>query len=201
MTQIIKDIEQGTPEWHELRRGRMTASHAQEIGNAGKGLDTLCRKIAAQIFTGEIAPQFKNEAMLIGNEEEQYARFAYELERGVDVEQIAFGIFNEYVGASPDGLVGTDGGVEFKRKAFEKHADLLLGAEDFETKYVWQCHMNMLVFDRKWWDLCSYNPLFKERSLHIVRIERDPAKDAALLAGFEKGEALIKEFLSTLNRK
>ena len=106
MTQIIKNIEQGTPEWHELRRSRMTASHAQEIGSAGKGLDTLCRKIAAQIFTGEIAPAYKNENMLTGNEEEHFARSAYEFERDVEVEQITFGIFSDYVGASPDGLVG-----------------------------------------------------------------------------------------------
>lgn len=201
MIQIIKDIEQGSPEWHELRRTRMTASHAQEIGTAGKGLKTLCRKIAAQIFTGELASDgFKNEAMERGSEEETFARSAYEFERSVEVEQIAFAIYSDYVGASPDGLVGEAGGCEFKRKTFEKHNDLLLGSESFESKYIWQCHMNMLVFDRQWWDLVSYNPLFKNRALHIIRILRDPAKDAALLAGFAKGEELIKQYVAELTK-
>ena len=196
---IIRDVEQGTPEWHEYRRTRMTASHAQEIATADKGLQTLCRKIAGQIYTGELAPcAFKNQNMITGNEEECFAREAYELTQGVDVEQIGIGLYSDYVGASPDGLIGDDGGCEFKRKTFEKHNDLLLGAEKFESKYVWQCHMNMLVFDRQWWDLVSYNPLFKDRSLYIQRIYRDPAKDALLLNGFKVGEELIKAYLNEL---
>lgn len=200
MLQIIRDIEQGTPEWHNLRMSRMTASHAQEIANCGKGLNTLCRKIAAQIFTNTIATTYKNQNMLIGNEEEHFAREAYELMTGCDVEQVTFGIYSDYVGASPDGLVGSDGGIEIKRKTFEKHCDLLCGADQFESQYIWQCRMNMLVFDRQWWDLISYNPLFKEKSLFGIRIYREEQYDEKLLKGFEKGEELIKEYLSILNK-
>lgn len=198
MLQIIRDIEQGSPEWHDLRKGRMTASHAQEIANAGKGLDTLCLKIAAQIYTDTIAPSYKNENMRIGNEEEDFARKAYELTTGCDVEQVTFGIYSDYVGASPDGLIGEDGGLEIKRKTFEKHCNLLCGIEKFESKYLWQCRMNMLVFDRQWWDLVSYNPLFKEKSLYKIRLVRDAKYDEILLKGFERGESLIKEYLSML---
>jgi hypothetical protein len=199
MLQIVRGIEQGTTEWHELRLGRMTASHAQEIANCGKGLDTLCRKIAGQIFTNTIAPSYKNENMIIGNEEEHYAREAYEILTGNDVEQVTFGIYSDYVGASPDGLVGTDGGIEIKRKTFEKHCDLLFGVEPFESKYIWQCRMNMLVFDRQWWDLLSYNPLFKGKSLFKLRLHREEQYDEQLLKGFEKGENLIKKYLSILD--
>ena len=200
--EIIKEILQGSPEWHELRKGRMTASHAQEIGVKGKGLETYCRKIAAQIYTGQISPDnYKNENMERGSEEERFARMAYELTLDVEVRQIAFAIYDEYAGASPDGLVGNDGGCEFKRKSFEKHNDLLLGATDFESKYIWQCHMNMFVLDRQWWDLCSYNPLVKNRCLYIKRIFRDKEKDKAIIEGLKKGKELILQYLENLSNE
>ena len=37
----IYEVNQGSPEWFELRKGKVTASHAQAIGNNGRGLDTL----------------------------------------------------------------------------------------------------------------------------------------------------------------
>lgn len=199
MLRIIRDIEQGTPEWHQYRIGRMTASHAQEIANCDKGLETLCSRLAGQIYTGTIASTFKNDDMIVGNEEEHFAREAYELYTGNDVEQVAFGIYSDFVGASPDGLIGDDGGLEIKRKTFDKHLALLLGREKFESKYIWQCRMNMLIFDRQWWDLISYNPLFKNKSIHIVRLHRETKYDELFLKGFEKGEKLIKEYLSILN--
>lgn len=58
----------------------------------------------------------------------------------------------------------------------------------------------MLVFDRQWWDLVSYNPLFKEKSLHRVRLFRDTKYDEQLLKGFEVGETLIKNYLSILKK-
>lgn len=196
--EMLYNIEQGTPEWLELRKGRMTASHAQEIAANGKGLETLCRRLAAQIYTDSLAPTYKNDNMICGSEEEHFARSAYEFETGQKVEQVGFVIYSDFVGSSPDGLVGTDGGVEYKRKTFEKHNDLLLNADKFETKYVWQCHMNMLILNRQWWDLVSYNPLFRNKSIYKERIYRESECDAKLLAGFQRGEQLIKEYINQL---
>ncbi len=197
----IIDCKQGTEEWFELHKDKMTASHAYCIATGGKGLNTYCRKIAAQIYTGIIPATFKDKNMQTGNDEEEYARIAYELSTGNKVEIIGFGIYDEYTGASPDGLVREDGGIEIKRKTFEKHNDLLLGAEEFEEGYIWQCKMNMLVFDRSWWDLISYNPNFKENSLFIKRIERNKEDDRKLIEGLKKGKQLIQEYLNMYNKK
>lgn len=196
---IIHHVIQGSPEWNKLRLGKMTASHAQCIATGGKGLETYCRLLAAEIFTGMTAENYTNQNMIIGLEEERYARIAYEMQTGHDVAEVGFVEFSEYVGASPDGLVGDRGGVEIKRKTFTKHNDLLLGAEMFEEKYVWQCYMNLLVTGRLWWDLVSYNPCFKGQCLFQVTFQRDPIREEQLLEGFDKGQRLIIQNLEKLN--
>lgn len=199
MQPIIYDVIQGTEEWLALRRGKMTASHAQAIAAAGKGLDTYTSEIAAELYTGKGKKIYKNAAMQNGNDTEHLVRIAYEMYTGESVYEIGFAQYNEYVGCSPDGLVGGDGGVEIKSRDSDEdsysltHLKLLLGEEDFESCYVWQCHMNMLVLNRQWWDLISYDPSFKDKSLFIRRIYRDESKDSKLLNGFEVGEKMITE--------
>ncbi len=194
----IYDIDQGSFEWHAARLGRMTASHADTIAASGKGLATYCRQIAGEIYRGAPFESYTSDAMQSGKNEESFARNAYEITTGAEVVQVGFATRDDIpdFGASPDGLVGLDGGVEFKRKTDKCHNDLLLGAENFESKYVWQCHANMLVFDREWWDLCSFNPEFKDRSLFVVRIFRDRTCDEKLLNGIEAGRQEIRRYLS-----
>lgn len=203
----IYNFEQETPEWYAVRLGKMTASHASEIGNCGKGLDSYTMEKAAELFTGKTKKLRKNSAMINGVNTEPLARFAYEMERGVTIQQIGFAEYNDYVGASPDGLVGEDGGIEIKSRDSDEesfsntHLKLLFGVEKFDSKHVWQCHMNMFVFDRKWWDLMSFDPAFKEKSLFIERIYRSPKHDEALITGFSMGEAMIKNKLEKLRLK
>lgn len=194
----IYNCIQGSDEWHSLRLGMLTASHAQAIATQGKGLETYCRQLAAERFSGIKPDSYKSDAMIAGIEDEPIIRSAYTLETGNEVSEIGFVKFNDYAGCSPDGVVGNKGGVEFKRKTFNKHNDLLLGHEDFESSYIWQCHMNMIILDREWWSLCSYNPLFKNKSLFIKIIERSKEADDKLLAGFDIGEKLIKKYLDML---
>lgn len=197
---IIYECKQGSPEWHQLRLGKMTASHALAIATAGKGLDTYCKLLAAERFTGIFPESYSNQNMQIGVEEEQFARMAYELEYGCTVKEVGFIEYNDYCGSSPDGLVNNDSGLEIKRKTFKCHNDILLG-EPFESQYLWQCHMNMFISDRQWWHLCSFNPQFKNRSLFVHYVERDKLKDEQLLNGIDKGIKLINNYYEMLNNK
>lgn len=194
----IVDIVQGSEDWFNLRLGKLTASHALAIENGGKGLDTLCRRLAAEIYTKSSVEKFTNDDMETGIEEEKYARMAYEMSSGHTVNEVGFVLYNHFCGCSPDGLVNEDGGIEIKRKTFIKHNDLLLGATAFESQYISQCHMNLLITDRSWWDLISYNPKFKSKSLFIKRIQRSKEKDDKLIQGIELGKKLIKKYLDIL---
>ena len=126
-----------------------------------------------------------------GNEYEAQAREAYEYHTGIFVDQVAF-IDHPRIrmsGASPDGLVGLDGGVEFKCPDSTTHIDTLKGAP-INGKYLKQIHWNMACSERAWWDYVSFDPRMKEPSmrLFIKRIDRDDV----LIASIEKA---VSDFL------
>lgn len=191
---VIHNVEQGTDEWLALRLGKLTGSKAQAIAAKGKGLNTLCQELAWEKVTGVREETFKNENMQNGNDKEQYAADAYELTFGVDLQKVGFAEWSDYVGCSPDRLVGSNGGLEIKSRTLKKHRDLLLGNDTFETGWIWQCHMCLLIFDRDWWDITSYNENFGKSCLFVDRIVRDKLKDEQLLEGFDMGTKLIKEY-------
>lgn len=196
---IYNDILQGSPEWFEKRKGKMTASEAQAIGNNGKGLETYIKGLMAEFYSSGEKEIYTNKDLERGKELEQYARDMYELENDCKVEQVGFIELNEFVGCSPDGLIGEDGGIEIKSVNDVNHFALILnGEKGIESKYVWQVQMNLLITGRKWWDYVSYNPNF-EQSLIVFRILPDQEKHKKLLAGIELGIKQIKEIKNKIN--
>jgi len=188
----IYNFEQQTPEWYEIRKGKLTGSHADAIGNYGKGLETYITELMAEYYSNANKEIFSNEHTLRGIELEEHARNIYELETGNTVEQVGFVKYSDYVGCSPDGIV-EDGVLEIKCHDDKKHFSIILnGAKEIPSKYIWQMQMEMLVCDKKWCDYVSFNPNFK-KSIVIIRIERDEQKQQDLLKGFEIGEKLIKD--------
>lgn len=197
----IINVEQGTPEWFEVRKGKLTASKATAIGNAGKGLDTYVHEMMAEFYSSGEKKQFGSLDTERGNELEPTARGIYELENGVEVQEIGFMQLNEYVGASPDGLVGEDGGIEIKCPDDKNYFYYLLnGADEIDSSYIWQCQMNLLISGRKWWDLIIYNPNFK-KSMLVFRILPDSEKFEALERGFAKGIEMISSIKNKINEK
>ena len=197
---IYETLEQGTPEWFKVRLGKFTASSCYAIGMEGLGkgkggLETLCLEKASEILTQSLPEQFENEDIIRGHELEQEARAAYELETGENVKQVGFIEVNEFVGCSPDGLVGNDGLIECKAKNDKNHLLMLLKKE-IDVKYQWQMQMQLLCSQRKWVDFLSYNPRFSKTPLIIIRVERNPEMIQALEKGLEKGVARIKEILA-----
>jgi len=202
--QIIKDIEQGSPEWHKLRMGVATASNFSKIvtstGAISKSIDDYALKLAAEYFLIEPEETYKSAAMERGTELEPDARQAYEEYLLSPVEQATFiksdcGNF----GYSPDGLVSEDGLIELKARNDEIHFGLLLG-DSVDSGTIWQMNMGMLVSGRKWCDFGSYNPNFKQ-SLFIKRFYPDLVKFESLLRGFEIGEIAIRKLLENENIK
>lgn len=197
---IIHEVVQGSPEWFEARKGKMTASEATAIGNCGKGLETYIRSLMAEYFSSVEKEHFTSRDTERGNELEPIARSVYEFENSVEVQKIGFVEYSEYVGCSPDGLVDEDGGVEIKCINDPKYFDHLLdGSKRIDSGYEWQCQMNLLITGRKWWDLIYYNPNY-QFSTCVYRIFPDPEKFAALEKGFALGEELIKSIKEKINK-
>jgi putative phage-type endonuclease len=186
---IHNNIEQGSDDWFAIRKGKLTASHAQAIGNIGKGLDTYINELMSEYYSSGEKEQFTNKHTERGNELEPVARQIYELENDCVVEQVGFIEYNDYVGCSPDGLIGEDGGLEIKCIDDKGYFQCLLNNE-IDSKYIWQVQMNLLITGRRWWDLVIYNPNY-QKSMLVYRIEPDNKKQEALLEGFKTGEAQI----------
>ena len=197
---MSEEIQQGTPEWFAQRLGKATASRIKDIVAKTKtGYSTSRDKYLTQLLlerlTGTVAESYSNDAMSWGTEQEPFARAAYEAQKGVMVDQVAF--INhptiEMAGASPDGLVGDDGLVEIKCPMSHTHLESLLGGLDDQYKV--QVQWQMACTGRKWTDLCSFDPRFPaDLQLVVKRFERDDAYIATL-------EKEVIKFLAELDDK
>lgn len=191
MAVIIHTMEQGTPEWFAIRQLKLTASNATAIGNNGAGLKTYIDNIIVSYIGYK--KTFSGAETERGHELEPLGRAKYEFEKDVEVVQVGFIEYNEFVGFSPDGLVGDDGMIEHKARNDEKHLALLMtGKVDSGT--IWQMNMGMLLSNRKWCDFISFNPNFKN-SMYVQRFYPDPEKIAKLKVGIFEGTKMLKQAL------
>lgn len=195
----IYNFEQYSHEWWAVRRLKMTASKADTIATAGKGLQTYCLELVAEYFSSATPEVFSNEHTERGHALEEEARQIYQIETGRAVTQCGFVEMNEYAGCSPDGLVGDDGLVELKAYGDKHYTEFLLN-DKIESKYLWQMQMQMLVCERSWCDFAVYNPNFK-RPIVIIRENIDNDKQEKLKAGLAVGETMLKEMVKTMEGK
>ena len=133
----IYPCEQYSDFWWELHEKRMGASHAQEIGNCGAGLKTYVNKIMCDFYSKAERDSYNNADTKRGIELEDSAGTIYSFEKNSQVKKVGFVEYNDYVGCSPDLLVGESGLAEIKALGDKGHFALLLGGK-FESKYIWQ---------------------------------------------------------------
>ena len=108
-------MEQRSEEWFEARKGRVTASMVGAILGVSPNLSRAGamrrmvreREGAPAEFTGNIATDY-------GEANEEGAVAEYYLETGNRVDKVGFVTKEDWAGCSPDGLIGSDGGLEAK---------------------------------------------------------------------------------------
>jgi len=193
----IITCKQNTPEWELARLGMLGGSEAQAIAANGAGLKTLVNKLVAERLTGRAEKGYMNSDMERGHEMEDEARNVYELETGNTATKVGYCKLDEFVGCSPDALIGEDGGLEVKNFKDSTFVDYLFTGK-VDTGYEWQCQYCMFVTGRKWWDYVVYNPNFKGRSLIIKRLDRDEIAIEKIKVGIETGKAMIKAMMEKL---
>jgi len=198
---VILDIEQGSDEWLAARLGIPTASNFDAIitptGKKSTQFAGYQNKLIAEQLAGKPLNNFKSEWMNRGNELEPEARMYYEFVKDVHVDEVGIVFNNKHheIGASPDGLIGIDGGLEIKCPAPHTHVGYLL-ANKIPNEYIPQVQGNMMVTGRKWWDFMSYCPELAEsgRESLIIRVPRDTEY-------IKNMRIYMKEFLSGLAEK
>ena len=193
--------EQRTDEWFASRLGKVTASKIVDIMAKTKtGISASRANYEAQLIAERLSnarqDSFTNAAMQWGIDNEEDARLAYEFITGYLVEEVGF-IDHPNIdmsGASPDGLVGSDGLVEIKCPNTATHIRFLETGK-IETKYNYQMQWQMACTSRSWCDFVSYDPrLASKFSVKVVRVDRDDS----LIQSVERS---VQEFLATLAAK
>ena len=163
------NMEQGSPEWHDIRRGKFTASnfHLLFQGKTTKGYLELIDRVVYERLTGVTPESFTNEWMERGKQLESEALFAYELETGNKVECVGFIELNEWTGCSPDGLVDNDGMVQVKCPKWTTMMDYWWSWE-VPQNYTIQVQSEMFIAGRAWSDLYFYHPGLRSIKHHIL---------------------------------
>ena len=196
----IVDCEQGSPQWHAARAGRVTGSRVADImrktkTGVSKMRATYLGELVAERLSGfQSSDGFTSAAMQFGKDNEARARATYAFMHDVEPVQVGFVIHptSEWAGASPDSLIGEDGGLEIKVPNSSTHIDTLRGAA-IDPDYIRQCQWNMACTERAYWDWASFDPrLPPAMQLHVRRIKRDDIMIAEL-------EAAVRQFIAEID--
>ena len=173
-------MKQGTQEWHEARNGLITASKAADMMVSGRGNQMFGKTAmgyATDLILARIGVEVENITtwqMEWGTEHEPEAREIYHKQIAPVVE-VGFVIHPDFdfIGCSPDGLVGDDGLIEIKCPQERAHLDHLLSDEP-PKNYEYQMQFQMMVTGRKWCDFISFHPYFPDNLIFKkIRVEGD----------------------------
>lgn len=191
----IFNCDQGSADWFTCRLGIPTASRFHAVLASGKGgKESETRRkylydLAGEILTGEPTEGFTNGYLERGHAVEEEARDWYKFNTDHDVEQVGFCRDDLLgAGASPDGLVGSDGAVEFKTRMARLQLELL-EADRMPPEHVAQCQGVLWITGRRWVDFVSYSRKIKPFK---VRVERDDAYIATLKSAVDAFNAELR---------
>lgn len=196
--------EQGSREWIEARLGIPTASNFDRILTAktlkpSSQAQAYAEALAAEWVIGEPAEDIASGFIERGLDLEDDARRAYSFERGVTVERVGLCLLDDgSAGCSPDGLVGTGGGLELKCPSAKQHVGYLLDPQRLADDYRLQVHGSLYVTGRAWWDVMSYSPVMPPVIVRVSPDEEVSSRLAEALASFAAVLAAKKERLRVL---
>jgi putative phage-type endonuclease len=174
-----KEIVQGTPEWLQARLGCLTASRANDAcaGETTAAYQNYFWQLVAERETQVVEESYVNADMQRGTEKEPIARAAYEAHTGTFVTQTGFWLHPvKFFGASPDGLVESEGLIEIKCPRTSTH--LRYRSENkVPTQYKRQMMCQLLCTGRKWVDFVSFDDRVRDsKQLFIIRFEPKQAE-------------------------
>ena len=194
-------MEQGTEEWFKARLGIPTASqYSKLIGSQGKAstqAQGYINELIAQRLTGELPEQITNKWIERGNELEPFAREWFELETDLEVQEHGLILHPEHkTGCSPDGLIGSESGLEIKCLAPNNHVSCIRAGK-LPAAYKQQVMGSMWVTGRSSWWFVSYHPDLPKL---CIEVKRDDEYIALLAAEVIKATEIIETEISKLEK-
>ena len=184
------DLEQRSEAWFAAKCGVLSASNMFRVLSPAKmepiGLKktgeydppAYLYELAAQRVNQFIEPTFQSFDMARGEEEEILALSLYN-EKVAPIQKMGFVTNDRWgfkLGCSPDGLVGEDGGVQCKSRCQKVQMETIVTHDLAEAMI--QIQTELLVTERKWWDLVSYS---NGMNMYVIRIYPDAKVQNAIL--------------------
>jgi putative phage-type endonuclease len=144
--------QQRTEAWYKKRNGRVTGSNVGAILGLSPFMkrEDVMRNMVRQYhnapseFTGNVATSY-------GTYNEPNALADYELEFDKKVELTGFHEYEDWLGASPDGLIGNDGLIEIKCPYGQRDKNPPeFKSIDYQSHYWMQIQIQLLVTGCQW---------------------------------------------------
>lgn len=176
------ETQQGTPAWFKARAGKVTASR---FGAAAGICPYTSRAKALRLAVGTEKWTGNNAACSWGTINEKNAVKDYMIRTGNVVQTMGFQLHRHYdwLGGSPDGLVGQEGMIEVKCPYVKMMPHTRIPP-------IYYCQVNGLleILDRQWCDFISWTPT----EMKIYRVYRDPVLFEYLLDRYATFFAFMK---------
>lgn len=181
--------KQGDDAWEVARKGRITASSISNV-LAGHGTRSRFDYRMQLVMDLEGIADYRDSAIWFedGRRYESYARGWYNW-NVTEVQEVGFVLHETYnwLGASPDGLVGDKGCIEIKyRKTLKTYHDSNI--KPIPRAYQSQMQTEMWVCEKEWCDYVNYwrDEGAEKEQAHVRRIYRDEGRireleDAAIV--------------------
>ena len=183
---IVYSHPQGSAEWLASRAGVITASmfaacrqklkSGPNKGSLSSEAQGYAFRLAVERISGTPLDEgFSTWAMKRGQELESAARAEVEVALGVFVDEAGFVCTDDLkFGASADGFIDHDGGLEIKCLVDPSRIRDVIMKDDI-SEFMDQIQGGMWITGRKWWQFALYCPALEPVGLHLwmKRVERD----------------------------
>jgi len=147
-TYYLYDTAQGSQDWHQMRKGRITMSNLGKVVNHCPYMKYEPERLA-KLLKGEIRENFTpaaRERMQKGNDYEPLVRKAVETKLKKKISETGFAVWkaDTRFGASLDGILDDDTGIEIKCPA-RVYKPLLENKDMSNIGCIWDSHYDQII--------------------------------------------------------
>lgn len=204
MLTVYEELEQGSDQWLQARCGLICSSDLNKIITPtlktanNDNTKKHAYHLASERITSYVEPAYIGDNALKGYEGELIAREIY-AEHYAPVTEIG-GMVRDFGGfklwSSPDGVVGSDGGLEIKTRA-AKYQTETISTMEVPIEHRLQVQSALMVSGRDWWDYVSYSG---GMPLCVIRVEPDPVMQEAIRFGCEAFEEKVQKVIEDYHK-
>ena len=177
---IKNKVEQGTGEWHQMRKGKITGTTLKAIMGTPRAKEEAMYELIAERLTIGIEEDGDYEnAMARGLRLEPDAISHFELEYNKSVERIGFAQddTNPLIANSPDGLIGDTEAIEVKCMGGKNHVKMWL-TNEIPDDYKWQVIQYFIVNEKlEKLYFVGYNPEIPIHQMHVIEVIRSDIQE------------------------